>query len=156
VFHATVEETPKSNDWKPLVYTLGEAAKLVGKSKSTISKALKSGKLSYEEKTSAGYQINGAELFRVYPKPQETVANERLETPSEPPENTILQMKLDALEKENDMLRENLSDVKGDRDDWKNQAKANTRLLENHSEEASNTARGGFFGLFQGKRTSKD
>ncbi len=64
-------------------------------------------------------------------------------------------MKPDALEKENDMLRENLSDVKGDRDDWKNQAKANTRLLENHSEEASNSARGGFFGLFQGKRTPK-
>lgn len=48
--------------------SLGQAAKEAGVAKSTISKALASGKLSYREKSSEGYKIDPAELFRVYPK----------------------------------------------------------------------------------------
>ncbi len=47
--------------------TLGQSAKETGRSKSTIFKALESGKLSYVEKTTAGYKIDPAELFRVFP-----------------------------------------------------------------------------------------
>ena len=66
--------------------TLGEASKETGVQKSTLSKALKSGKLSYVEKTSAGYKIEPSELFRIYPrKPRrtvsDTVVSERLDTP---------------------------------------------------------------------------
>ncbi|MGC2224903.1 MAG: hypothetical protein WA624_22345, partial [Methylocella sp.] len=46
----------------------GKAAKEAGVAKSTISKALSSGKLSYREKNPDGYKIDPAELFRVYPK----------------------------------------------------------------------------------------
>lgn len=48
--------------------TLGQAAREAGVAKSTISKALSSGKLSYAEKSTAGYKIDPAELFRVFPK----------------------------------------------------------------------------------------
>jgi hypothetical protein len=54
--------------------SLGKAAKEAGVAKSTISKALSSGKLSYREKNSDGYKIDPAELFRVYPKIAKTDA----------------------------------------------------------------------------------
>lgn len=64
--------------------SLGEAAKAAGVAKGTLSKALKTGKLSYTEKTAAGYRIDPAELFRVFPRKQaRTVEGERSETPVE-------------------------------------------------------------------------
>jgi hypothetical protein len=79
--------------------SLGEAAKAAGVAKGTISKALKSGKLSYSEKTSAGYKIDTSELFRVFPrKPLETPQSERLETPAETTEQAVLRVRLDAAE----------------------------------------------------------
>ena len=45
--------------------TLGQASKLVGKSKPTISKAVKDGKLS-GEKVDGVFQIEKSELVRVY------------------------------------------------------------------------------------------
>jgi hypothetical protein len=56
--------------------SLGKAAKEAGVAKSTISKALSSGKLSYRGKNSDGYQIDPAELFHVYPKITKTDADE--------------------------------------------------------------------------------
>ncbi len=84
--------------------TLGQAAKEAGKSKATISKYLKNGKLSYVSKTEKGYQIDPSELFRVFPKnEQETVHNEQPQTHKITPANSILQ-------KEVDLLRERLDD----------------------------------------------
>jgi DNA-binding transcriptional regulator GbsR (MarR family) len=51
----------------PHYLTLGEAAKATGKSKPTISKYIKNGKISYVSKDDKGYQIDPAELFRVFP-----------------------------------------------------------------------------------------
>jgi hypothetical protein len=56
--------------------TLGQAAKEAGVAKSTISKALSSGKLSYREKNSDGYKIDPAELFRVFPKTSKISSDE--------------------------------------------------------------------------------
>lgn len=65
-----------------MYFSLGQAAKEAGVAKSTISKALSSGKLSYAEKSTAGYKIDPAELFRVFPKSsangsEATVKNDR-------------------------------------------------------------------------------
>jgi hypothetical protein len=49
------------------VYTLGEAARASGKSKSTIAKAIKSGRVSAARGVDGSYQIDPAELHRVYP-----------------------------------------------------------------------------------------
>ena len=46
--------------------SLGQAAKETGLDKSTISRAIKSGKLSAHRKESGGYEIDPAELFRVF------------------------------------------------------------------------------------------
>lgn len=79
--------------------SLGEAAKAAGVAKGTISKALKSGKLSYSEKTPSGYKIDTSELFRVFPrKPLETPQSERFATPAETTEIAVLRVRLDAAE----------------------------------------------------------
>jgi hypothetical protein len=59
-----------------MFFSLGQAAKEVGVAKSTVSKALSSGRLSYAEKSSAGYKIDPAELFRVFPKASATRSDE--------------------------------------------------------------------------------
>lgn len=51
----------------PLMYTLGAAARAAGKSKATISRAIKAGRLSAGRSDGGGYAIDPAELHRVYP-----------------------------------------------------------------------------------------
>jgi hypothetical protein len=46
--------------------TLGQAAKETGLSKTAIARAIKSGRLSGTKSESGEYQIDPAELFRVY------------------------------------------------------------------------------------------
>jgi hypothetical protein len=49
-------------------FSLGQAAKETGLDKSTISRAIKSGRLSAQRKDGGGgYEIDPAELFRVFP-----------------------------------------------------------------------------------------
>lgn len=100
-----------------MVYlSLGQAAKEAGVSKATISKALKSGRLSYASKSPAGYEIDPAELFRVFPKkPLPTVLSERQETPVE-----TLQSNAESVEVR--LLRERLVELQAERDAWREQA----------------------------------
>ena len=106
-------------------HTLGTAAKAVGKSKATISKAIKSGKISAHKLPNKSYEIDPAELHRVYPPtPSQPVAGERLDTPNatggNSNENQILQAKLE-------MAHARIADLEGDRDQWQQMA---NRLLE--------------------------
>jgi len=79
--------------------TLGQAAKESGISKATLSKALKSGRLSYVAKSAAGYEIDPAELFRVFPRKQgQLPQSERLATPTETTELAVLRVRLEAAE----------------------------------------------------------
>ena len=55
--------------------TLGEASKLTGKSKPTISKAIKDGRISAKQRADKSYQIEVSELIRVYPAKTETDAD---------------------------------------------------------------------------------
>src|SRR5688572_29247157 len=48
-------------------YTLGTAAKATGKNKSTLSRDIKSGKISATRRDDGSYEIDPAELHRVYP-----------------------------------------------------------------------------------------
>ena len=66
-----------------MVYTLGEAAKATGKSKATISKAIKSGRLSAQKDETGTFQIDPSELHRVYPP---SVSSERQETQTNTPD----------------------------------------------------------------------
>jgi predicted site-specific integrase-resolvase len=91
--------------------SLGQAAKESGKSKATISKYIKNGKLSVASKEDGSYQIDPSELFRVFPIDEhKTGANEQSQTHKETPVNS-------ALQREIELLRERLTDKDGVIDD---------------------------------------
>jgi len=121
-----------------MVYTLGQAALAVGKSKATISKAIKSGKISADKQPNGSYKIEPSELHRVYPPTLSTVEPERIETPNSKMVNLRETI---ALEYELKAARQRISDLEDDRDQWRQQA---NRLLT-HSEQAK---RGWFKRLF--------
>lgn len=99
---------------------MSEGAKLVGRSKGTLSKALTSGRMSYVEKSESGYLIDTSELFRVFPpKPTAPVAEVRPETATQPPVDNGLRVEVQ-------LLREQLAETRADRDAWREQAQ---RLL---------------------------
>ncbi len=92
-----------------------KGAELAGVSKGTVSKALKSGRLSYAEKTENGYLIDTSELFRVFPPKQpETVEPTRPETGKGNVETLI---ETGGLRREIELLREQLRDRDGVVDD---------------------------------------
>lgn len=82
--------------------TLNQAAKDCGRAKSTLSKAIKSGKLSHEKGDKGAYLIDQSELHRVFPP----TGNEQQESPVansiNEQENSALQVELDALRRELD------------------------------------------------------
>ena len=114
------------------MFTAGQAAKAAGVSKTTISNALRSGRLSYVEKTKAGYVIDPAELARVFPK----TSNETAKVDSSEPS-------MDAVfERQIADLRDMLSDMRNERDQWREQAQ---RLALTHERKR------GLFGWLKGK-----
>jgi excisionase family DNA binding protein len=111
-----------------VAYTLGEAAKATGKSKATISKAIKSGRISALKDETGTFQIDPAELHRVYAP---TVSREQEETPSKPTDNAAndglireLQARLEAAQERLSDKETVISDLREDRDKWRQQATA--------------------------------
>ena len=100
-------------------FSLTQAAKEVGKSKPTISKAIKTGRLS-AKKVGVGYEIDAAELFRVYPKA----------TQSEPEKEATLGNAANLLELEVKMLREQLDRERDTVDDLRKRLDRAERLIE--------------------------
>lgn len=98
-----------------------EAAKRTGKSVPTITRAIKSGRISAERTEAGGYLIDPSEIFRVFPAVTtlQNVAPATLghEPPSLPPSETS------ALEDKVRMLEAALSDARTERDEWRDQAK---------------------------------
>jgi hypothetical protein len=70
------------------VYSLKQAADAVGRGKPAILKAIKNGRISAKKDDNGQWQIDPAELHRVYPvtaagNGSDTVSGERQETPKE-------------------------------------------------------------------------
>lgn len=111
-----------------MAYTLGEAAKATGKSKATISKAIKNGRISAIKDETGTFRIDPAELHRVYTT---TASHEQEETPSGPVVNTTndglireLQARLEAAHERLADKETVISDLREDRDKWRQQASA--------------------------------
>jgi hypothetical protein len=111
-----------------MVYTLGEAAKATGKSKATISKAIKCGRISAQKDETGTFHIDPSELHRVYPP---AVYIEHNETPGNTRERadidgTIreLQARLEAAHERLSDKETVISDLREDRDKWRQQATA--------------------------------
>lgn len=117
-------------------YTLNEAAKATGKSKTTIHRALKSGKISAEKMHNGTYSIEPAELHRAFPsvpKHRDEEHDTRNDTERQSNTSRALHTQLETIEKERqrerDQLQETIADLREDRDRWRQQA---TALLEDH------------------------
>ena len=112
-----------------------EAAKLTGKQRQTIHKAIKEGRISAVRSEAGEWRIDPAELFRVYP-PLSTV-NDNQSTQVD----AGLQRVDSGLQREVELLRERIrekddiiSDLREDRDHWRQQA---TALLTDQRQKAT-------------------
>ena len=106
-------------------YTLGSAAKATGKSKTTIQRAIAKGRISAKKDDNGRYIIEPSELHRVFPSvSRATVAQQSQSDTMRPSSETPLQVKVEALEAMLDREREALSEMRDDRDAWKQQATA--------------------------------
>ena len=113
-----------------MAISLGQAAKLAGKGKTTLTRAIQAGRLSATRRADGGYEIDPAELARVYQIRIETpetvaatVAAVHHETASRDPERdpeTVA--RLATMEAELKGLKELLAEVRQSRDDWRGQA----------------------------------
>ena len=115
-------------------YTLGEAAIACGKSKSTLSKAIKSGKISAFKNDHGAFEIEPSELFRLYPPTPppieqntiETVRVEQKETPKNTNNIEMLEAKLQMANERIDELKLDKEKLEIDKEQWRQQA---TNLL---------------------------
>lgn len=106
-------------------YTLGMAAKATGKSKTTIQRAIAKGTISAHKEKNGRYSIDPSELHRVFPiVSTDTVAQPSQVDTSRPLDETPLQIKVEALENMLEREREALTEMRSDRDAWKQQATA--------------------------------
>lgn len=109
------------------------AAELTGRSKSTIQRAMNSGKLSFEIDGNGRRLIDASELDRVFgllpqsnggnaPSQQETTSQAELQRAADMLEIERLKMRVRALEEQLDITREQLEDMRGQRDLWQKQS----------------------------------
>jgi hypothetical protein len=117
-------------------YTLGDAAKATGKSKTTLHRAIKSGRISAIKAEDGSYSIEPSELHRVFPPVTPLLHHEQLqgndaEQQGNTLENLRIQLEVQAKERERErvLLQETIADLREDRDKWRQQA---TALLEDH------------------------
>jgi len=134
-------------------YSAKKAAEAVGKSVPTITRAIKSGKLSAQKNKSGGYSIDPSELFRVYP-PVGNVTDNTLppETPKKLTESAVVTPKVSSeigllkeqIKRIDEMnarevtrLEEQIADLRRDRDKWHELAdkQADTVKLLTHQQE---------------------
>ena len=102
-----------------------EAAKLTGKQRQTIHKAIKEGRVSAVRSESGEWRIDPAELFRVYAPVSTMNDNQNNKVDSD------LQRVDSGLQRELELLRERIrekdsiiDDLREDRDRWRQQATA--------------------------------
>ena len=117
-------------------YTLGDAAKAVGKSKTTLHRSIKSGKISATKLEDGSYAIDPSELHRVFPivtavTPEVALPRNDQEHQSNTLETLRIQLEMQEKEREREraLLQETIADLREDRDKWRQQA---TALLEDH------------------------
>src|SRR5271166_3230369 len=102
--------------------TLGQAARITGKGKTTLVRAIQAGRLSATRREDGGYAIDPSELSRVYNVTPEGVSATgdvvHRATPSDPE----LETRIALAEAELRAMKDMLVEVRQSRDDWKAQA----------------------------------
>ena len=130
------------------MYSLKEAAERTGRGKPAILKAIQKGRISAKKNELGEWQIDPAELHRVYPVSSGTVSgkptSEQQETQKEThvlaKEAELLREHLDRLtvdrDRERKQLESMIEDLRKDRDHWRQQA---TALLTDQREKPEQT-----------------
>jgi hypothetical protein len=122
--------------------SLGKAAAATGVSKSTILRAIRSHRVSASKTDTGDWQIDPAELHRVFPPVRNgddraadhamtrgATAAEQLERAQTEAFERQIRTEIVHLQKLNDLMRAQLDDVRADRDHWRDTAQAVQRLL---------------------------
>ena len=136
------------------MYTLAQAAKATGLTKTAIQKAIKKGRVSANRDDLGRYAIDPAELHRVYPVvDNHAVESERKETSVNGQVVTFEHLRIRELETQLAMknqlfeIKDQLFEqVKAERDHWRQQA---TYFLENKDVQGKRT----WFSQLFGRRT---
>lgn len=132
-------------------YTAGQAAGATGKNIATITRAIKSGKISAQKDASGAWKIDASELHRVFPLRTQDLRKTTMQSDARPTQEQSISQ-ITALEQELTTLRERvaaqselleeragqISDLKEDRDKWRQQA---TNLLADMNFEKINPIR---------------
>ena len=105
------------------------AAELTGKSKSTVQRAMKAGKLSFEKDVNGRNVIDVSELERVFglvpqQEPAKVTSNveAELKKAADMIEAERMKMTIKMLEEKVESLENQLTDMRGQRDQWQKQA----------------------------------
>jgi hypothetical protein len=118
-------------------HTLGTAAIATGKSKSTIHRAVKNGKISAIRCDNGSYEIEPAELHRVYPPNTTTIADEQGATLPNIDKMAFLEEKIRILEREIVRMERTEVDLREDLNHWRRQATALLTYRPQREAEAS-------------------
>ena len=141
--------------------TLGQAAEMCGWSKGAISKAIKKGKMSVHEKTKAGFQLDPAEVLRVFPKKTEAENNKQLETSKKHIGSSTVSGEVNALRqqiataelertREREQLTDRIESLQQMLADEKSERRQLTALLSDHREKSVEPQRRGFWARLRG------
>ena len=109
--------------------SLAEAGKLTGLHKVSILRAIRKGKISAEKDEHGEWRIQPAELFRIYPPLPEQRNGNGGEQHYAAPLNGALDAEISALKQVNQILRDQLDDMRGQRDKWEQAAQMALRQL---------------------------
>lgn len=137
--------------------TLNQAAKECGRAKSTLSKAIKSGKLSAERGDKGAFLIDPSELFRVFPKSSNDDQTLPMVNTENEQGNTDLEREVEALrqqietanlerERERAQLSETITDLRTRLDRENEERRALTAMITD--QRAGQGGKRGFLGLF--------
>jgi len=137
--------------------TLNQAAKECGRAKSTLSKAIKSGKLSAERGDKGAFLIDTAELYRVFPRSSNGDQRLPIENPLNEQGNRDLEREVETLreqintvnlerERERTQLSETISDLRSRLDRESEERRALTAMITD--QRGRQGSKRGFLGLF--------
>ena len=154
-------------------FSISRAAKETGLSKSTVSRAIKAGRISAQKQDDGSFLIDPAELFRVYPRavaqPQPDAHHD---APRNPPEEAsasafadmeILRVKLEMteamLERERETSAETIADLRKRLDAATDRVLSLTKVAQPHDDAANDAlrnpaqpeARRGFWARLRGR-----
>jgi len=109
--------------------SLAEAGKLTGLHKVSILRAIRKGKITAEKDEHGEWRIQPAELFRIYPPLPEQRNGNGGEQHYAASLNGALDAEISALKQVNQILRDQLDDMRGQRDKWEQAAQTALRQL---------------------------